>query len=182
MDGTLNSIRADDLYARLGTASAPIVLDVVSAVRCNFASERQWLDGLPTGTPTVVYCADGGEVSQAAAALGKAGISESYLTGGIAGWQQRGLHRCLGAHTVARSGDRDFRFRVEMMPALAACCAAGVVLFLLGATARAANGIGREAPTGPRPYWNEENDASSLWNVVCWDRPRVGNSRRCPGH
>ena len=28
MDGMLSSILADDLYARLGTATAPIVLDV----------------------------------------------------------------------------------------------------------------------------------------------------------
>jgi rhodanese-related sulfurtransferase len=105
MDGTRNSIRADELYARLGTASAPTVLDVrrsdafnaddrliVSAVRCDVASEPLWLDGLPTGRPVVVYCTDGGECSQGAAAvLRQAGISGGYLTSGIAGWQRRGL-------------------------------------------------------------------------------------------
>ncbi len=101
MDGTPNSILADDLYARLGTASAPTVLDVrrndafnaddrliVSAVRCDVASERHWLDGLPTGRPVVVYCTDGGECGQgAAAALRKAG------------WQRRGVptHRKFDA-------------------------------------------------------------------------------------
>jgi rhodanese-related sulfurtransferase len=105
MDGTQNSILADDLYARLGTASAPTVLDVrrrdafnaddrviVSAVRCDVAFERHWRDGLPTGRPVVVYCTDGGECSQSAAAvLREAGISGAYLEGGIASWQGRGL-------------------------------------------------------------------------------------------
>ena len=64
--------------------------------------ERQWLDGLPAAKPVVVYCADGGEISQAAAAaLGEAGISGTYLEGGIAGWQKRGLptHRKFDART-----------------------------------------------------------------------------------
>jgi len=105
MDGTQNSILADDLYARLGTASAPIVLDVrrsdafdaddvvtVSAVHCDVASQRRWLDDLPIGRPVVTYCTDGGELSQSAAvALGEAGVSSSYLEDGIAGWQKHGL-------------------------------------------------------------------------------------------
>jgi rhodanese-related sulfurtransferase len=115
MDGTRSSILADDLYARLGTASAPTVLDVrrsdafnaddrliVSAVRCAVASERHWLDGLPTGRPVVVYCTDGGECSQGAAtALREAGISAGYLTGGLARWRERSLptHRKFDART-----------------------------------------------------------------------------------
>jgi rhodanese-related sulfurtransferase len=114
MDGTRNSILANDLYARLGTASAPTVLDarrsdalnaddrlIVSAVRCDVASQRHWLDAWPSGRPVVVYCTDGGECSQgAAAALREAGISAAYLTGGIAGWQKHGLPtRKLGVRT-----------------------------------------------------------------------------------
>jgi rhodanese-related sulfurtransferase len=104
MDGTRNSILANDLYARLGTASAPMVLDVrpgargaddrviVSAVQCNADDKGQWLDHLPTGGPIVVYCADGEEISRAAAAaLNKSGFPGAYLEGGIAGWQGRGL-------------------------------------------------------------------------------------------
>jgi rhodanese-related sulfurtransferase len=80
VDGTQNSILADDLYARLGTASAPVVLDVrsgargaddrviVSAVQCDADDKGLSLDHLPTGRPIVVYCADGGKISQAAAA------------------------------------------------------------------------------------------------------------------
>jgi hypothetical protein len=95
MDGTLSFILADDLYARLGTATAPIVLDVrrrddfsaddsviVSAARCDVTRERQWLDGLAAAKAVVVYCADGGEISQAAAAaLREAGISGAHLEG-----------------------------------------------------------------------------------------------------
>jgi rhodanese-related sulfurtransferase len=105
MDGTLRSILADDLYARLGTATAPIVLDVrrsdafnaddrviVSAAHCDVTREQQWLDGLAAAKAVVVYCADGGAISQAAAAvLRTAGISGAHLEGGIAGWQKRGL-------------------------------------------------------------------------------------------
>lgn len=115
MDGTLRSILADDLYARLGTATAPIVLDVrrsdafnaddrviVSAAHCDVTREQQWLDGLAAAKAVVVYCADGGAISQAAAAvLRTAGISGAHLEGGIAGWQKRGLptRRKLGART-----------------------------------------------------------------------------------
>ena len=115
MDGTLSFILADDLCARLGTATAPIVLDVrrrddfsaddsviVSAARCDVTRERQWLDGLAAAKAVVVYCADGGEISQAAAAaLREAGISGAHLEGGIADWQKRGLptHRKFDART-----------------------------------------------------------------------------------
>ena len=93
MDGTLSTILADDLYARLGTATAPIVLDVrrsdafnaddrviVSAAHCDVTREQQWLDGLAAAKAVVVYCADGGAISQAAAAvLRTAGIPTTYL-------------------------------------------------------------------------------------------------------
>jgi rhodanese-related sulfurtransferase len=104
MDGTQNFILANDLYARLGMASAPVVLDVrsgacgadgrmiVSAVQCNAHDKGQWLDHLPPGRRIVVYCDEGGKISQAAAAaLQKAGIPGAYLEGGIAGWEKRGL-------------------------------------------------------------------------------------------
>jgi hypothetical protein len=74
MDGTRNPILANDLHARLGTASAPMVLNVrpgargaddrviVGAVACKVASELQRLDGLRTGTRIVVHRARGGEL------------------------------------------------------------------------------------------------------------------------
>jgi rhodanese-related sulfurtransferase len=104
MDGTPKSIPADDLYARLGTAAAPVVLDVrrpdnltkvdrlvVSAIPCDMTGS-QWIDHLPTGKPVVVYCGDGQEGSRnAAATLRAAAIDAAYLEGGIAGWLKRNL-------------------------------------------------------------------------------------------
>ena len=81
MDGTQNSILADELYARLGTASAPMVLDVrrgdafsaddrviVSAVHCDAPANGNGSTICRAAKPVVVYCADGEEISQAAAA------------------------------------------------------------------------------------------------------------------
>jgi rhodanese-related sulfurtransferase len=105
MDGTLKAIFPDELYARLGTAAAPIVLDVrcsddlnandrvvVSAIPCDL-SKPHWLDNLQTtGKPTVVYCADGCNVSQdSAATLRGTGVDAAHLEGGLASWQKRGL-------------------------------------------------------------------------------------------
>jgi rhodanese-related sulfurtransferase len=104
MDETPTAIPADNLYARLGTAAAPIVLDirrpddfsevddlVVSAVPCDITG-RQWIDILPTGKPVVVYCGDGEAVSRnAAATLRAAAIDAAYLEGGFAAWEKRGL-------------------------------------------------------------------------------------------
>jgi hypothetical protein len=83
MDGTPNSILPDDLYARLGTASVPIVLDVrpgddfsadvrviVSAIPWDVVCERPRLADLPTGKPLVVYCAFAGPVFASATAAG----------------------------------------------------------------------------------------------------------------
>jgi rhodanese-related sulfurtransferase len=94
-----------DLYSRLGTASAPIVLDVRRAATFGAddrlivgASYRApeavdvWLHGLPPTRPVVAYCVHGHEVSQnVCKALTDAGISASYLAGGITGWVEAGL-------------------------------------------------------------------------------------------
>jgi rhodanese-related sulfurtransferase len=107
MDGTPNSIPADNLYARLGTAAAPVVLDVrgsddlaevdrlvVSAIPSD-TTWPKWIDHLPTGKPVVAYCGDGKEVSRnAAAKLRAAAIDASFLEGGIAAWLKRDLPTC----------------------------------------------------------------------------------------
>ena len=107
MDGTPSSIPAEDLYARLGTATAPVLLDVrrsddltevdclvVSAIPLDMTG-LQWIDHLPTGNAVVVYCGDGQEVSRnAAAKLRAAAIDAAYLEGGIAGWLKRDLPTC----------------------------------------------------------------------------------------
>jgi rhodanese-related sulfurtransferase len=114
MDGTLSAIQPDGLYARLGAASAPIVVDVrrrddfyaddrviVSAIQVD--DERQWLSTLPPGKPIIVYCADGGEVSRAAAAtLRSDHFNAAYLEGGIAGWRNSRLPTRRKFHTQTR--------------------------------------------------------------------------------
>ncbi len=111
MDGSASSIFPNDLHARLGTASAPIVVDVrravpgpsdrliVSAFHRPPDEVKRW-SNLTLGRPVVVYCRQGHDVSQGvAAALRAAGIEAVYLEGGFAGWIKNGLptRRNIGA-------------------------------------------------------------------------------------
>jgi superoxide dismutase, Fe-Mn family len=74
---------------------------IVSAIHCDM-TKRRWLDNLPTSKPVVVYCADGGEVSRAAAAtLRSAHFNAAYLEGGIAGWRNS-RHRSDEFHGQAK--------------------------------------------------------------------------------
>jgi rhodanese-related sulfurtransferase len=105
MNGTPSSVSPTDLHGRLGTASAPIVVDVRRAVpdpeadRLIIAAFHRppddvgrWSSDLPTNRPVVVYCVHGHEVSQGvASALRTAGIDAAYLEGGIAGWTEQHL-------------------------------------------------------------------------------------------
>jgi rhodanese-related sulfurtransferase len=107
MDGTGSptSISPRDLYDRLGTAQAPILIDVrkaadfAAADRCIVAALHRapedvarWSRALPAGRPVVVHCVHGHQVSQnAAAALAAAGHDASFLEGGIAAWSEAGL-------------------------------------------------------------------------------------------
>jgi rhodanese-related sulfurtransferase len=113
MDGIQTSITPSDLYARLGTARAPTVVDVRRPADFSVADQLiagafhespddvdSWKRDLPGGGPTVVYCAHGREVSQGVAAtLRTAGIDSAYVTGGIAAWTEAGLptRRKLGS-------------------------------------------------------------------------------------
>jgi rhodanese-related sulfurtransferase len=105
MDGqkTSHSVSSDQLYARLGTVAAPIVVDVrnredfdaddrliVSAVRYDINANLGWL--LPEGQPVTVYCAHGAELSRNAAdELQQTGRDATYLDGGIAAWRAQNL-------------------------------------------------------------------------------------------
>ena len=105
MDTNALSISPDDLFARLGTARAPVIIDVrrapafdsdpgviAGAIRRMPEQVSDWRERLPDGRPVVVYCVHGHEVSQqAAAALREKGIEATYLEGGITGWRQNGL-------------------------------------------------------------------------------------------
>jgi rhodanese-related sulfurtransferase len=113
MDGKAEPISSSELYARLGTASAPLLLDVrrdqafnedgglvIGALRRPPGDIDRWSRDLIPGRPVVAYCVHGHEVSQGvAASLSRAGIEAVYLEGGIAGWKERGLptRRNLGA-------------------------------------------------------------------------------------
>jgi len=101
------SISARNLYSRLGTEQAPIIIDVrrspgfdaddtiiVGAIRRLPAEVDHWQRELPRGRPVVVYCAHSQEVSQNAAETQRiSGIEASYLEHGISGWTELGLPR-----------------------------------------------------------------------------------------
>ena len=105
MNGNLPSVSPTDLHGRLGTASAPIVVDVRRALP-DPATDRmivaafhrppddveRWSRDLPSNRPVVVYCRQGHEVSQGVtSALRAAGVDAAYLEGGIAGWTEKRL-------------------------------------------------------------------------------------------
>jgi rhodanese-related sulfurtransferase len=99
------SIAPVDLYRHLGTAMAPLLIDVrrtqafdsddhriIGAARRLPDEVVHWTNNLPKGRPVVAYCVHGHEVSQGVAnALRNAGTDARYLEGGIAGWKERKL-------------------------------------------------------------------------------------------
>lgn len=107
-------ISPQSLYAMIGRAGAPLIVDVrrqpafaaddgliVGAVRRLPDAVASWAGALAPGRPVVVYCVHGHEVSQGvAAALRAAGRPAVFLEGGIAAWRDRGLptrRRDIGA-------------------------------------------------------------------------------------
>jgi rhodanese-related sulfurtransferase len=104
MDDGISPISPGDLYAQLGSASAPTVVDVrrdvpdpasgrmvVSAFHCPPEEVKGW-SHMTLNRPVVVYCREGHDVSQSVArALRAAGVETFYLEGGIDGWIERGL-------------------------------------------------------------------------------------------
>jgi rhodanese-related sulfurtransferase len=113
MNAEIPSVSSDELYARLGTASAPVLLDVcrneafskddgliIGAFHRSPEEVEPWSKYLAPDHPVVAYCVHGHEVSQGVAAnLNRAGIKASYLEGGIAGWRAAGrpTRKNLGA-------------------------------------------------------------------------------------
>jgi rhodanese-related sulfurtransferase len=105
MDGPKLSISPADLYARLGTAAAPTVIDVrrpaafsaadrliISATYRHPEEVDRWRHDLPTGRVVVAYCEHGHEVSRnVVATLRAVGIEAAFLAGGIAAWREAGL-------------------------------------------------------------------------------------------
>ncbi len=103
MDGS--SISPLKLYERLGTAAAPIVIDVrradafgaddtmiIGALRRAPETVAAWRTGLPKNGEVAVYCVHGKEVSQGVAdELTKAGFGAAFIEGGIAAWKEADL-------------------------------------------------------------------------------------------
>jgi len=113
MDNRKHSITPHDLYARLGSAAAPVIVDVrrdgdfadadrlvASAYHRSPDGVERWRDELPGGRPVVAYCVHGHQVSQGVtAALRLMGVEAGFLEGGIASWTEQGLptRRNIGA-------------------------------------------------------------------------------------
>jgi rhodanese-related sulfurtransferase len=105
MDGSRLTVSSPDLYASLGTTSAPVLIDVrrhdsfladdqliIGAYHRAPADVEHWRTELPAGRAVVAYCGHGGTSSQSVAgALRQAGIEAAYLEGGISGWKNSGL-------------------------------------------------------------------------------------------
>jgi rhodanese-related sulfurtransferase len=102
MDGQAHSISSQQLYENLGTASAPILVDVrrhdmfgtddrliIGALYRPPEEVERWQKEFSASRPIVAYCAHGREVSQSVAdALRRAGVEAVYLEGGIGGWKE----------------------------------------------------------------------------------------------
>ena len=118
MDGSKPpSISPQDLYTAIGTAAAPVLIDVprsaafaadnrmiVGALRRNPDEIQNWREQLPSDRAVVAYCVHGHGASQdAASALRGAGVNASYLEHGIAGWAEHRLPMRGKRDTEARS-------------------------------------------------------------------------------
>ena len=98
-------ISPSDLWAKIGTADAPRILDVrrreifEAATGAIPASEwfdpaaaQGWMQPGDKARPVVVACKGGHELSQmAAATLREQGVAAAVLAGGYAGWAEAGL-------------------------------------------------------------------------------------------
>jgi rhodanese-related sulfurtransferase len=101
----MDGVSSQELYARLGTAAAPLLVDVrraeafgadqaviIGAIHRPPESVSDWRADLPKNREVVVYSTRGHEVSQGVAkTLQNAGIKAAYLEGGIAAWKERQL-------------------------------------------------------------------------------------------
>ena len=103
MDTVAPAISAPELLRRLGTAAAPLIVDVrrleafqkdesliAGATWRDPFTVADWEKYLPRHRPVVTYCVHGHEISRnACEALRAKGIAASYLVGGIEVWRQQ---------------------------------------------------------------------------------------------
>jgi rhodanese-related sulfurtransferase len=115
MDDSRFSISAQNLFARIGTVKAPILIDVrrlpafdaddtmlVGAIRRLPEEIDTWRKAQSKDRAVVVYCVHGHEVSQnAASSLRAGGLEARYLEGGIAAWTE---HKLPKRNKIAMSG------------------------------------------------------------------------------
>jgi len=101
----MDGVSSQELYARLGTAAAPLLVDVrraeafsadqaviIGAIHRPPESVSDWSAALRKNLEVLVYCVHGRDVSQnVAKTLQNAGLKAAYLEGGIAGWKEQGL-------------------------------------------------------------------------------------------
>jgi rhodanese-related sulfurtransferase len=99
----MDTVTSRALHSLIGSAAAPLVLDVRKAAA--YEAEPRMIPGAlrpdadvaayaryATGRPVVAYCVHGHEVSQeAAATLACAGHEATYLEGGLTAWIAAGL-------------------------------------------------------------------------------------------
>jgi rhodanese-related sulfurtransferase len=106
-------VGASELYAKLGAATAPLVIDarpdavfadadrlIASAFRQSPDRVESWARDLVADRSVTVYCVHGHEVSQSVSTVLRAlGFNATYLEGGIEGWFELGLptRRNLGS-------------------------------------------------------------------------------------
>src|SRR5437868_7886908 len=105
MDDRNHSISPDSLCTRLGSETAPIIVDVrrdadfagaetlvADAFHRSPDAVERWRTELPSGRQVVTYCLHGREVSQGvAAALRLMGVEANFLEGGLANWIEQRL-------------------------------------------------------------------------------------------
>src|ERR1044071_7988852 len=98
-------VSPQELWSRIGTGKAPLILDVrrraiydeapglvPTAIWREPESYQDWLSGLPTDLHIVLACRYGHNLSQMVAAeLRQNGVHAQVLEGGYQGWSEAGL-------------------------------------------------------------------------------------------
>jgi rhodanese-related sulfurtransferase len=115
------SISPRELYARIGTADAPLIFDVC---KCEDYDQlprlipgarwrdhklaADWMNEIPRGSQVVLSCVKGLKVSQSAAAeLRLRGVNAAILEGGSIGWVNAGYPTIKKAGVLGGIGNRD---------------------------------------------------------------------------
>lgn len=118
------------VMARLGGPGAVPIFDVrrqeafgadpqvlPTALRRDHRAAADWADEIPAGTPAVVYCVHGHQVSQSAAAvLRRRGIRARVLDGGLEAWRVAGGPLIRGDQLPARDGQGASRWVLPLVP------------------------------------------------------------------